>query len=1028
MTNQPSSPRRRGSTTPGDSDAAICVDSRLRGNDVANISQPHRLTSGGLIDRASSLTFSFDGRSYRGHAGDTLASALLANGVRLVGRSFKYHRPRGILTAGPEEPNALVELRAGARREPNTRATTAELYDGLAATSQNRWPSLRFDLLAVNSLIAPVLSAGFYYKTFMWPASFWEKVYEPLIRRAAGLGRASGQADPDIYEKAFLHCDVLVVGGGPAGLMAALAAGRTGARVVLCDEDFRLGGRLIADDRVVANRGSAEWVGGIEAELAALSNVRILSRTTVVGVYDGGTYSALERVNDHVAEPPEHEPRQRLWRIFAKRCILAAGAIERPLVFGDNDRPGVMLAGAVRTYLNRYAVAPGRRAVVFGTGDEATQTIADMARAGIEVQAVVDPRARVPNRIEAAAKAAGARLFGGGAVLRAHGTMSVQAVDIKTASGETATIDCDLVCVSGGWSPTVHLTSHLGGRPVWDETIAAFVPGALPKGMTVAGAAGGRLALAQALETGARGGLDAAADCGFSGQPVELPNVDRESTAMTPLWRVRGSRGKAFVDYQNDVRDEDVALAGHEGFRAVEHLKRYTTLGMASDQGKTSNLNGLALMAEFTAKTIPQTGTTTFRPPFSPVAIGAIAGLHRGKAFRPTRLPPSHRWAQEQGAVFVEAGHWLRAQWFPKRGETDWLASVSREVTTVRSSVGVCDVSTLGKIDLQGSDAAELLNRLYTNTWTTLGVGRARYGLMLREDGFVLDDGTTSRLAADRFIVTTTTANAAKVLQHMEFCHQWLWPELDVQFVSVSEQWAQFSVAGPRSREVLRRIVDPEHDITNSAFPYLAAGELTIMGGIRARLFRISYSGELAYEVAVPAGHGEALIRRIMEAGREFGIAPYGTEALGVMRIEKGHVAGNEINGQTTARDLGLGKMMSTRKDYVGRVMAQRAGLVAADRPALVGLKPVDRSEQLRAGAHFIAEGAEPVARNDQGHMTSVAFSPALGHWIGLGLLAGGPSRHGERVRAYDPVRGGDVLVEVCDVVFYDAAGERLRG
>jgi sarcosine oxidase subunit alpha len=986
------------------------------------------LPSGGLIDRSRALAFTFDGRRYGGHAGDTLASALLANGVHLVGRSFKYHRPRGILTAGPEEPNALVELRQGARREPNTRATAAELYHGLIAASQNRWPSLRFDLLAINSLISPVLSAGFYYKTFMWPAAFWEKVYEPLIRRAAGLGRASAQEDPDTYEKAFLHCDVLVVGAGPAGLMAALAAGRTGARVVLCDEDFRLGGRLIADYRVVADRSSADWATHTQAELAALSNVRILSRTTVVGVYDGGTYSALERVNDHVAEPPEYEPRQRLWRIFAKRCVLAAGAIERPLVFGDNDRPGIMLAGAVRAYLNRYAVAPGLRAVVFGTNDEMARTIADLNRAGVHVEAIVDARASVPGSIEAAAKSADARLIAGGAITRAIGSMHVRAVDIRTASGETSRIACDLVCVSGGWSPTVHLASHLGARPVWNGQLAAFVPGTLPKGMAAAGAASGGLSLVDALEAGARTGLEAAADCGFSGQPVDLPEVDPESTALTPLWRVRGTRGKAFVDYQNDVSDADVALAEREGFRAVEHLKRYTTLGMAADQGKTSNLNGLALMAELTAKTIPQTGTTTFRPPFAPVSIGALAGTHHGKGFRPTRLPPSHQWAREQGAVFVETGYWLRAQWYPRAGETDWLEIVNREVRTVRASVGVCDVSTLGKIDLQGADAAEFLNRLYTNAWTTLAVGRARYGLMLREDGFVLDDGTTSRLAEDRFIVTTTTANAAKVLQHLELCHQWLWPELDVQFTSVSEQWAQFSVAGPRSRDLLRRVVEPPDDISNAAFPYLAAVELTVMGGVQARLFRISFSGELAYEIAVPAGYGDALIRRIMEAGRDYGIVPYGTEALGVMRIEKGHVSGNEINGQTTARDLGLGKMMSTRKDYIGRVMAERPGLLVPDRPTFVGFKPVNREERLRAGALVIAEHAEPVARNDQGYVTSVAFSPTLSHWIGLGLLSGGPSRHGERVRAYDPLRGGDALVEVCNPVFYDPAGERLRG
>jgi sarcosine oxidase subunit alpha len=634
----------------------------------------------------------------------------------------------------------------------------------------------------------------------------------------------------------------------------------------------------------------------------------------------------------------------------------------------------------------------------------------------------------VPPTIEAAAKSADARLIVGGVITRVFGTTHVRAIHVRSPSGETSRFDCDLICVSGGWSPTVHLASHLSARPIWNEQIAAFVPGALPKGMVAAGSAGGRLGLADAFETGAAAGLKCADDCGFTGQPVDLPEVDSESVALIPLWRVRHARGKVFIDYQNDVTEADVTLAEREGFRAIEHLKRYTTLGMATEQGKTSNLNGLAVMAELTAKSIAQTGATTFRPPFTPVAIGALAGIHRGKAFRPTRLPPSHRWASEQGAVFVEAGEWLRAQWFPRPGETNWLESVNREVRAVRTSAGVCDVSTLGKIDLQGPDAAQFLDRLYTNTWTTLAVGRARYGLMLREDGFVLDDGTVSRLREDLFIVTTTTANAAKVLRHMEFCHQWLWPELDVQFVSVSEQWAQFSVAGPRSRDALRRIVDPQHDITNAAFPHMAAAEMTVMGGTQARLFRISFSGELAYEISVPAGYGDALIRRLLEAGPEYGIAPYGTEALGVLRIEKGHVAGNEINGHTTARDLGLAGMLSTKKDYIGRIMAQRPALLAEDRQMLAGFRPVKRTDQLRAGAHFVSENAEPIACNDLGHMTSVAFSPTLGHWIGLGLLVNGPSRHGERLRAHDPVRGGDVLVEVCAPVFYDPAGERLRG
>lgn len=990
--------------------------------------QPFRLASGGLIDRGHQLEFSFDGTSYRGYAGDTLASALLANGVRLVGRSFKYHRPRGILSAGPEEPNALVELRSGARREPNTRATVVELFAGLEAASQNRWPSLAFDLLSINGLVSPALVAGFYYKTFMWPASFWEKLYEPLIRRAAGLGRAAGTEDPDHYEKAFAFCDLLVIGGGPAGLSAALAAGRSGARVILCDEDFRLGGRLLAEKREIDGKPASEWLAATMAELESLPEVRVMPRTTVFGLYDHGIYGAVERVADHLPQPPAHLPRQRGWRIHARRAILAAGALERPIVFAGNDRPGVMLAGAVRSYVNRYGVLPGRETVLFTAGDDGWTTARDIAAAGGKVAAIVDSRPAEPAR-KALADRLGARLFAGGAVMAARGGRQLSGVTIRDASGAVTELSCDLLAVSNGWNPTLHLTSHQNGKPVWDDGLQCFVPGTVPAGLAVAGSAAGRFTLAQALKDGARLGSEAAVEAGLAARPTEpTPTTDPESNGLSPVWRVSGGKGKAFVDYQNDVTDKDVELAAREGFRPVEHLKRYTTLGMATDQGKTSNLAGLAIMAEQTGRTIPQTGTTTFRPPYTPVAIGALAGHHRGKDFRPIRLAPTHDWSKEQGAVFVEAGPWLRAQYYPKPGEADWLTTVNREVKAVRAGVGLCDVSTLGKIDIQGADAAEFLERVYINGWKALPVGKARYGLMLREDGFVMDDGTTSRLGETHFLMTTTTANAGKVMQHLEFCHQVLWPELDVRIVSVSEQWAQVAIAGPKARETLRGVVDPEHDLSNEAFPYLAARAVTVGGGIPARLFRISFSGELAYELAVPADYGDAMVRALMQAGAPFDITPYGTEALGVMRIEKGHVAGNELNGQTTARDLALGKMMSSKKDFVGRLMAGRQALVEQDRPAFVGFKPVEPGQRLRAGAHFIGIGKTAAMENDEGYMTSVAYSPHLNHWMGLGLIRGGAARIGERVRAYDPVRNGDVLVEICSPVFVDPEGARLHG
>ena len=991
------------------------------------MTQPHRLPEGGLIDRTEARGFTFDGARLTGQRGDTLASALLANGVHLTGRSFKYHRPRGILSAGPEEPNALVELREGARREPNTRATVAELFDGLSARSQNRWPSLRFDAMAVNSLAAPLLGAGFYYKTFMWPASFWEKVYEPLIRRAAGLGRAADGPDPDHYEKCFTHCDVLVIGAGPAGLTAAAAAGRAGARVILCEEDFELGGRLIADRREIGGGPSRHWAAALESELAAMANVRVLRRTTLFGVYDHGAYAAVERVNDHVAEPPAFEPRQRVWNIVAKRSVLAAGSIERPLVFGDNDRPGIMLSGAVRAYLNRYAVRCGLCAVVFANNDDSARTVDDLHAAGVSVVAVVDPRggdARAPMQVSA--KAAGAR-FITGAVERAQGRLRVQGVDVRAATGELIRLDCDLVAMSGGWSPTLHLSSHLGGRPKWSEALCAFVPDTMAPGMSAGGACAGDFALAACISAGARLGDEAAADCGFKPRSVNLPPVDAESTGVSPLWRVKGAKGKAFIDFQNDVSDKDVELAEREGFSRPEHMKRYTTLGMATDQGKTGNVNGLAIMAELTSKTMAQTGTTRFRPPFTPVAIGALAGHAKGRELKPTRLPPSQDWAKEAGAVFMETGLWMRAQYYPKGGEPTWFEACNREVLAVRGGVGVCDVSTLGKIDIQGPDAGAFLDRLYCNTFSTLPVGKARYGLMLREDGFILDDGTTSRLGETRFLMTTTTANAARVMQHMDFCHQVLWPELDVQFVSVTEQWAQYSIAGPRTRDVLRALVDPQHDISNAAFPYMAAGEVTALGGLPARLYRISFSGELAYEIGMPARFGDALIRAIMQAGGPHGMTPYGLEALTVMRIEKGHVGGNELNGQTTARDLGLGRMMSARKDYIGRVMARRAALTAPERPTLVGFRAVDPDEPVGSGAHFIPVGAPAVAANDEGRATSACWSPVLRQTLGIGLLKNGGMRMGERLRAYDPIRKRDALVEICSPVFIDPEGARLR-
>jgi sarcosine oxidase subunit alpha len=925
----------------------------------------YRLSQGGVIDRARTVNFKFDGKSYAGFAGDTLASALLASGVKLFGRSFKYHRPRGVFASGSEEPNALVELRTGAYREPNTRATMAEIFEGLEAASQNRGVSLKYDPLAVNNWLSPFLVAGFYYKTFMWPSGFWEKIYEPMIRRAAGLGRNAGMPDPDCYEKTTEFCDVLVIGGGADGAAAAIAAAEAGQRVILCDENAPL------------------------YALQLPESVRLFSRTTVLGVYDGGTYAALERLTDHL--PSSSAPRQRLVRIIAKRSVLATGALERPIAFGHNDLPGVMLSRAVGDYVTRYGVAPGRNVLLYLNNDDAASLIPTLHGAGVKLAGVVDARPRSSDALYDAARAAGAPVYAGAAIIRAVGAMGVKGARIRLAAGGELSLPCDIIAVSGGFNPNLALTSHFDGKPVWDERIAAFVPGILPPGMEVVGKAAGQ-------------GINA---------------------NILPVFHSGYVPGKSFLDLQNDVTVKDMKLAEREGFASVEHMKRYTTLGMATDQGKTANVNAIGVLAEALGRGVGETGTTRFRPPYVPVAIGALAGAHTGRYFRPMRLTPTHGWAKELGAVFVETGPWLRAQYFPQPGE-DWLSAAQREVNTVRLAVGICDVTTLGKIDIQGPDAAVFLERVYTNSWKTLAIGKVRYGLMLREDGMVMDDGTTARLGETHFVMTTTTANAGRVMQHLEFCAQILWPELDVAMISVTDQWGQIAVAGPKSTATLAKLVDAPFDLSDEAFPYMACGALTVYGGVPARLFRISFSGERAYELAVPARFAHALAEKLMEAGAEYGIAPYGSEALGIMRIEKGHAAGPELNGQTTAHDLGLHKLLSKKKDFIGRAMAARPALMDTQRQTMVGLKPVNERDVIRAGSHLLPVGAQAKAENDLGHVTSAARSPTLGS-IALALLAGGPARMGETVRVYDPIRGGDFEAVVTSPVHYDPEGKRLH-
>jgi sarcosine oxidase subunit alpha len=971
-----------------------------------------RIAGKGLIDRAKPVSFTFDGKPYQGFKGDTVASALLANGVKVVGRSFKYHRPRGVLTAGSEEPNAMIEVIGAANQTPNVRATMQELFEGLTTRSQNRMGSLRFDLLAVNDLMAPFLSAGFYYKTFMWPRAFWERIYEPAIRRAAGLGSLSGRHDEGHYEKAFAFCDLLVIGGGPTGLMAALTAARAGADVILADEDSRLGGRLISNGETIDGAPGLDWVASAEAELAALPNVRIMRRTTVTGAYDDGVFAALERVALHKPARPD-VPRECFWRITARRTILASGALERPIAFPMNDRPGIMMASAVETYLHRYGVVPGQRVTLFANNDSARATARALMSAGVQVAAILDSRTHA-SAVEDCPVYLGAR------VTNTAGRHGLTRIEGHHAGGEFK-LETDLLAMSGGWNPTLHLTCHMNGRPRWSDEIAAFVPaeGAVP-GLTAAGSANGTFTTHGCLAAGHEAAKTALGDLGLNPGKTALPKAEGLPYAIEPLWAVEG-KGRAWLDFANDVTTKDVKQAAVEGYASVEHMKRYTTQGMAPDQGKSSNVAALAVLADATGRGIPQTGTTTFRPPYTPVSIAAMGAGGRGAGFAPQRFMTSDQASRDRAAPMIEAGLWYRPSYFPKPGETTWQESCDREVAMVRNAVGVADVSTLGKIDIQGRDAARFLDLVYANTFSTLPVGRVRYGLMLREDGYVLDDGTTARLGDTHFLMTTTTAAAGLVMRHLDFVHQTHCIDWDLRFISVTESWAQFAVAGPKSRALLNAVLDqPVAD-----FPFMACGQVTV-GGVKARLFRISFSGEEGYEIAVPTRFGESLFRDLVAKAETMGGGPYGMEALNVLRVEKGFITHAEIHGRTTAFDIGMEKMISPKKDCIGKAMAARPGLLGDERQQLVGLKVVVGTPPC-SGAHLFSQGDTVGREQSQGYITSFAHSDLMGACLALAFLKNGRARYGEKIRIVDHLRGLDLLAEVCDPVFHDKEGEKLR-
>ncbi|MEO1777526.1 MAG: glycine cleavage T C-terminal barrel domain-containing protein, partial [Pseudomonadota bacterium] len=815
---------------------------------------------------------------------------------------------------------------------------------------------------------------------------------------------------------AYAFCDLLVIGAGPTGLMAALTAARSGARVILADEDSLMGGRLNAETLAVGDKPGHVWSAEAVAELAGMDNVRLMTRTTVTGAYDGGTFGALERVAHH-GPRPAGGVRETFWRIVARRSVLAAGALERHIAFRNNDRPGVMMAGAVRAYLNRWGVAPGKSVTLFANNDDAHRTALDLVDAGVHVAAVVDSRSD-------AVALGDYRMIAGAHVTGAEGRRGLDAISVKGAAG-TEKIATDCLAVSGGWNPTVHLTCHMNGRPTWSDQIASFVPtpGAIP-GLVAAGACNGAFSTAACLAAGHAAAQESLAALGIKAADGTVPAADETAYSVDPLWAVPG-KGRAWLDFQNDVTVKDVKQAAAENYASVEHMKRYTTQGMATDQGKNSNVAALAILADATGRGIPETGTTTFRPPYSPVALAALGAGAQGTGFAPERRTTSHAASLGMKAPMIAAGLWYRPSYFPRDGETTWRQSCDREIGYVREAVGVCDVSTLGKIDIQGRDAGQLLDFVYTNMFSTLKEGRVRYGLMLREDGFVMDDGTTARLGPDHYVMTTTTAAAGQVMRHLEFVAQALHPEWDVRIMSVTEQWAQFAVAGPQSRALLNGVLD--QPIDNDTWPFMACGPVSI-GGVAGRLFRISFSGEHAYEVAVPSRYGASLFAALVNAAEEMGGGAYGMEALNVLRIEKGFITHSEIDGRVTAGDIGMGRMLSGKKDFVGKTMAARPGLVEAGREQLVGLKPVGTVKQLTGGGKIYSDGQEPVRAHDQGYVTSVGFSPTFGHFLGLGFVRDGQARHGEVLQMVDHLRDVRTRVEICDPVFLDPEGGRARG
>jgi len=997
------------------------------------MTQKYRVDKGGLINRDKHISFKFNGKKYFGYEGDTLASALLANGIHLVGRSFKYHRPRGFIGAGVDEPNAKVQLYSGAKTEPNVVATEVELVEGLVAKSQNCFPSVSFDLGAINNFLSKFFPAGFYYKTFMWPKNFWYKIYEPIIRKAAGLGVAPLKPDPDRYEHKFEYCDVLVVGSGPSGLASALAAAKNGARVILAEDKPRFGGSLLTDDVTIGNKKGKDWADEIIEQLKTMPNVIVKNRSQVFGYYDHNMMVMFEKTKDHIESPSKYTPRQRLWYIRAKEVIASTGSIERPLVFGNNDRPGIMLASAAKEYLRVYGVLVGKKPIIFTNNDSAYDTAINFKKKGIN-PIVIDIRENSESPVIKEAKNLKIDIRFSHAIANTKGHLRVNSATIGKLNNKKSNyenfenISCDCICISGNWTPTVHLASQSGNRLKFDENINAFIPNQSRQNESTIGSAKGSFTLKESLEEGFNKGFELSNKISKKNLKSTIPTSnERNNGKPDKFWCMPLPKNKNYkrcVDFQNDVYVSDIELAIREGFRSIEHVKRYTTLGMATDQGKTSNLNGLQLVSNIENKIVPEVGHTTFRPPYTPITIGTIVGREVGKHYRPTRKSPMHSWHEKNNAVFVDAGLWLRPRYY-KQGKENLYEAAKREAANVRNNIGICDVTSLGKIDIKGPDSAEFLNRVYTNAWMKLPIGKARYGVMLREDGIVFDDGTTTRISENHFHMTTTTAQAVNVLAHLEYYLQVVWPELDVNVLSATEQWAGAALAGPNSRNLLGKLF-PNLDVSSESLPFMGFKEEDLFG-VPTRIFRISFSGELAYEINVESGYGVFMWEKIMEIGKEMDIEPYGTEALSTLRIEMGHVAGSEIDGRTIPSDLSLDGMVSKKKDFIGKRSLSRPAFVDNTREKIVGVVPLDKKTMIPEGSHLVVDSNAPLPNPKLGHVSASCWSVEYNNPFSLAIIKDGKKRIGEKLYALSPLKNKSIPVEIVSSHYVDSKGERVR-